>query len=1364
MDLHAPMTQTSPATPLAHPGLRMLARLARGLAWTLVWAGVALLLVWGCIHALIVPRIGELRPWIERQVVQKMGVNLRMGELSAHSEGWIPTFEIQNLQVLASDQPQDLPSLSVARLVMRLSMRSLTSLSFDQVHLEGLEIEVGRDAQGQWQVGGQKLDGADNSDALDWFFSQAEFVVSQGRVRWRDDTRPGPEPVWLENVTAVVRNHLNQHDLRLDATPPAGWGDRLSLRGNLRQPLLSLHNGRWQEWSGQLYVKAPRLDAAWLRTPSQLGNDADPWLKGAGAVEAWVDVVAPMQISGITADLLFDRAEFQWASGLTPLDLRDLKGRVGYARTANGHAVFSDDLQFATAEGEHWPGGAVRLGWRGERPGDGPLELSADRLDLSALTRIGQRLPLPAAVREALSAHQPQGQLERLQAQWQNAPDGPRYSAKGQWRQARLKPALLAGQWPLPGLQGADVAFDLDQTKGKVQLRMQSGLIEGALGLSEPRLVVDKGQADVEWQLNAGALAIKFKDVQLSNADGVAEASGSWSSAKGEHPWPGVLDLKGKIVRVEARQLHRYLPTAIDANVRDYLRNALLRGQGLQAAVRIKGDLSQFPFRQPQQGEFSIQGQLKDVGFAYVPPPAPTPASSATAARALAGPLEWPALSVTSGELLLDRASLHIKNAKARMPLAANLAWQNIQAQIADMGSAPQVEVSADGRAPLGEWLTLITRSPLGGLTGGVMDSAQGSGQADLRLSLTLPLAALERTRVQGRLVLPGNDLQWSSWTPAMSRLRATVQFTETSLSVTDAQARVWGGDTRLDLRYNTRAAVDESPLSLQVQGAITAEGMRAARDLPGLARLAPFLRGRSNYSFNLGLRQGQPEWQLTSSLQGLEIALPAPLAKSTDATWPLRVEQRVARDGRRDSLQASLGTALNLRYERDTSAATPRVLRGAIALGQGASEALPWPDQGVLIKLNWPQIDLDRWQAVMDSDAVGGLGAAGSSAPGAADGWDAYVPNAAVVQAQKVTWDRRELHQLHLGGTRQGPLWRLNLHAQELEGYLEYRPVQANNPARLYVRLARLDVPPSAVSDLENLLFEQPKSMPAIDMVINELQLRGKKLGRAEVEAVNLPSGPRAIGEWRLNRFNLSVPEAQLSATGSWSAVPGQVRRRTQLKFTLDIADAGEFLARMGTPGAVRAGKGRMEGQVGWQGSPMTIDYPSMSGQFNVNVERGQFLKSDPGAARLLGVLSLQSLPRRLTLDFRDLFSEGFAFDFFRGDVQIEQGVAITNNLQMKGVAAAVLMEGRADIQHETQDIKVVVVPEINAGTASLVYGVINPLAGLTSFLAQLVLRQPLIDVNTRTFRVDGSWADPRVTPISSAEGDAKNPRTGKP
>jgi uncharacterized protein YhdP len=160
-------------------------------------------------------------------------------------------------------------------------------------------------------------------------------------------------------------------------------------------------------------------------------------------------------------------------------------------------------------------------------------------------------------------------------------------------------------------------------------------------------------------------------------------------------------------------------------------------------------------------------------------------------------------------------------------------------------------------------------------------------------------------------------------------------------------------------------------------------------------------------------------------------------------------------------------------------------------------------------------------------------------------------------------------------------------------------------------------------------------------------------------------------------------------------------------------------------------------------------MDYASMGGAFAVNVEAGQFLKSEPGIAKLLGVLSLQALPRRLTLDFRDVFSEGFSFDFLRGDVTIEQGIAKTNNLQMKGVNAAVLMDGLADIAKETQDIRVVVVPEINAGTASLIASVINPAVGLGTFLAQLFFRRPLIEAATQEFHVDGSWADPRINKV---------------
>jgi uncharacterized protein YhdP len=183
----------------------------------------------------------------------------------------------------------------------------------------------------------------------------------------------------------------------------------------------------------------------------------------------------------------------------------------------------------------------------------------------------------------------------------------------------------------------------------------------------------------------------------------------------------------------------------------------------------------------------------------------------------------------------------------------------------------------------------------------------------------------------------------------------------------------------------------------------------------------------------------------------------------------------------------------------------------------------------------------------------------------------------------------------------------------------------------------------------------------------------------------------------------------------------------------------------------------------VSWLGSPLTPDFASMSGQLSLAMEAGQFLKAEPGAARLLGVLSLQALPRRLLLDFRDVFQQGFAFDNVSGDVAIAQGVASTNNLRMRGVQAVVLMEGEANLARETQDLRVVVVPEINAGTASLAYAAINPAIGIGTFLAQLFLRKPLIAAGTREFRITGAWDDPKVDKVERKPGEPV-PDVGEP
>jgi len=588
--------------------------------------------------------------------------------------------------------------------------------------------------------------------------------------------------------------------------------------------------------------------------------------------------------------------------------------------------------------------------------------------------------------------------------------------------------------------------------------------------------------------------------------------------------------------------------------------------------------------------------------------------------------------------------------------------------------------------------------------------------------------------------VLAGNDLRLSSAMPLLAAAKARIDFNRQGFSIAGGSARVLGGDTTFD-----GGAQADGSLRFMAQGVVSAEALRRAPELGGLSRVAAQLTGQTPYRLALGLVRGHTEFSLTSPLTGLAIDLPAPLKKSAELAWPLRVESRLAAavgaEPARDLLRVDLGSVVQAQYQRDLSRDAPQVLRGALAVLDGLP---PLPERGVHAVLNLAAVDADAWQAMFDRWQAGPTD--GSLAAQAGD--DAYLPRTVALRATALSSGGRRLTRLVAGVSQDsdGATWRGSLDADQLGGYVEYRAAQGTaNPGRVYARLARLALPPSDADSVENLLVQAPASVPALDIVVDDFELRGKKFGRVEIEAANRAAtgGGR---EWRMSRFAISNPDAALTGTGHWQPGKGEGRQRMVMDFRLDLANSGAALERMGQGGTLRGGKGRMTGQLEWDGSPLSLHVPSLDGRINLALEAGQFLKAGPGAARLLSVLSLQALPRRLALDFRDLFQEGFAFDNVTGDVAIADGVASTNNLRMRGVQAAVLLEGSADIARETQDLRVLVVPEINAGTATLAYAVINPAIGLGAFAAQWFLRRPLMAANTREFHVQGSWADPKV------------------
>lgn len=1346
------------STLLPSPLLKTWAALARW-ALGLVLAGWLVLgVAWGALHWWIVPRIGEFRLQLETHATRVLGVPVRIGAVQAHSTGLIPSFELTDVQLFDA---QGREALKLPRVLASLSPRSVLRLGFEQLYIERPDLTVRRTRDGRLFVAGLDFskDQEGDSAAPNWFFSQPEFAIADGTIHWTDELKDVP-PLVLTAVALVVRNQGRGHALRLDATPPDLWGERFSVRGVFTQPLLSRSKSQWQDWTGQMYAGFTRVDVSELRRYADLGVDLK---QGSGALRAWVEVAKGQLVAG-TADVALAQVDVTLGPGLQALALASVKGRLGARQRVNGFEFSTEGLAFDTRDGLRWPGGNVRvLHVAGDGQTEARGELTADRLDLAALAQIADRLPLSSGVRSALASHAPAGLVQRLQARWQGSLESlKQYEVKGAISQLALAPV---GE--VPGLRGANLDFDLNQAGGKAKVEIVNGVVSLPAFFAEPHIEVADLLTEVRWQIKGEQIEVALPSVKFSNADTRGEAQIKWATSdptknsRGAR-FPGVLDLQATLKDANGTRVHRYLPLVIQAPVRDYVRDAITAGVARQVKFRVKGDLYDIPYANPKLGEFKIEADVQNATLLYVPPGLQSP-----------GERPWPALRQLSGALMIDGAQLKLKGGQAKTGAMSGLQLSDINAEIADLNHAT-VNVSAKARGPVSEVLGVVNGSPLGGLIGDVLGSAVASGGADYTLKLGLPIFQLSHSTVQGSVILGGNDLQITPDTPKLSRARGVVAFSEKGFTVTGAQARMLGGDVRLEggsvPPSGAIVSADRASPSvvLRASGTASADGLRQAKELGMVASLAQRATGSAAYTAVLGFRAGHPEVAVSSNLQGMALALPAPLNKSADALLPFRLDTALIResvlpgpDGQvrlRDQLALEVGRMVSLVYQRDLSARVPKVLRGSIAVGLAADESVVMPLSGVGANLNLATLDVDAWRTVLTQ--VAGLASTDAAVPhlqGQADAALGYLPSSFAVRAQELRVGGRKLNQLVIGGSREGTVWRANLDARQLNGYLEYRPSSDAEAGRLYARLSRLVIEPSAVTEVENLLGEQPASIPALDIVVDDFELRGKRLGRVEVEALNRGGEPSlregGVREWRLNKFNLITPEARLMATGNWastnaqSAAPG--RRRTVMNFKLEIRDAGDLLTRLGMKDVVRKGSGRMEGQVAWLGSPITLDYPSMNGAFSVNVENGQFLKADPGIAKLLGVLSLQSLPRRLTLDFRDVFAEGFAFDFLRGDVRIAQGIAITNNLQMKGVNAAVLMDGQANIARETQDLKVVVVPEINAGTASLIATVINPAVGLGTFLAQLFLRRPLIEAATQELHVDGSWSDPRVTKV---------------
>ena len=1277
----------------------------------LAWTGLLLHFAFGSVvlalRYVVLPQIETYRPDIERALTAALHLPVSIRSIDAGWQGLRPSLTLNGLEVR---DKANRPALVLDHVEADIGWSSLVFLEprLHRLEIASPQVDIRRDAKGRLHVAGLEVNAqASDDDFADWLLAQNRVVVRDAVVTWNDELRGAP-PLTLTRLNFDLRNSGSRHRFGLTADPPRQMAARVDIRGDFKGRDLDV----LESWKGEIYAELDYADLAvwrtWVDYPFELPQ-------GSGGLRLWLGFAAK-KLTTLSADVRLANVQLRLAKDLPLLDIVGIEGRIGGKRLIEGYEAEARHLTLLTRTGTRIEPTDFRL--RYEAPAanrQGRGEFSANGLDLAVLTELASFLPLEAGVRQQLAASAPRGRLFDLAAGWSGNP-----GALQSWKvKGRFERLGLAAQGGLPGFAGVSGSIAGDEKGGTLDLKSQQLVVELPSVFAEPRLEIASLSARTTWQAVDGRIVVDVKKAEFQNSDAAGEISGTYrtpgaSAAAGAvatTSGPGEIDIEARLTRASGDAVWRYMPLGVNAGVRDWLHGSLIGGQASEATLRLKGDLRQFPFRDNKDGIFEVKGRFRGATLKFAP--------------------GWPEMRSVDGELLFEGVRMLIKGQKG-MILGATV--NGVSAEITDLGNHDEILlVAGKAQGPTTEFLKFIEASPIGNRVDHFTAPIKAEGRGELDLKFSMPLKRIDQTRVEGRYRLAANRLGLATGGVQLADISGDLHFTSDHIEAQKIRATLFGAALSLDV-----ATANDGAVTLKAGGTLSMRDLRQQITHPLLEHFS----GSAPWSGSVRIKNNAAEARLESSLNGIASSLPEPFNKSALESRPLAIEYKPeptkAGEPMRDQLSLTYGNAFAAQVLRRHDGQGAEIERGAIAIGM----ALPrLPERGLLLAARAPRLDADMWRRLLAGNDSGN-GGGGPSLP--------------ISQLDVATDDLliqgRRFPEFVLRGTKERGIWHTDVSSTLFAGRVDWN---GEGAGQVSGRLSRLAVPDSATQAVSGM-DESPNELPAINVTIDRFTLRGKEFGEVKLQAENRD------GFWHA-KLDVKNEDGALSGQGRWR--PYATSPLTDLEFKLEAKSAEKLLARMGYPQAVRRGTATLTGSLNWAGSPLAIDYPSLSGKLKIDAASGQFNKLEPGVGRLIGVLSLQSLPRRIVLDFRDVFSEGFAFDSIVGESTLNKGIMQTNDMEIVGPSARVLLSGSVNLPAETQNLRVRVLPALGE-TVALGAVLANPAIGAVTWLAQKLFKDPFGRIFAFEYSVSGSWADPKVeklgTEVTNKEG-ASPPKAGK-
>jgi uncharacterized protein (TIGR02099 family) len=1266
------------------------------------WSVLAAVLLAGAaviaLLRVLLPEVSTQREAIAAWISETVGRPVVIGEIDARWSGWIPSIAVTDITV--QDEAGEAELVSFERATIDIApLESLASGAVRPMRLTlaGVALTLIRDEHGRFRVAGMP---PPKSPIIKWLIEQDNFTVTEADLTIVDQR--AEVTFALDDLTVNVRNRGGRKFLNGAVDMPAALGGHLRFR--LEADGSPLEAG----WNGTIDVRLEDADSVFLARRFDWQGEPPP--------PARVDLTAWTQWRDARlAQADFDLAARVAADATATRPAVAARGRV--SRRSQGWRVDVADLVLPGGEGAAAPA-ALSAAWHTRNGQLAAVALRARDLPLAPLAIVaGGLAPLDAGTRDQLRQLAPGGLLNNIEATWYERPAAPaRYYAE----LAATRLRLAAGPRS-PALAGLGLSARFNRDGGQLRLDNELLRIDDERRLVTP-LEVSALDGTVAWQRN-GARAFDLRVPRLAAHVNGAELAlrGGVRDLFGAHP---LADLVLDLARVDGPRLHELLPRKLlPPRGEKWLREVIEAGEVGNGRALVRGALDALPFRHAE-GVVRFDFDVRDATLRY---------SS-----------RWPQARAVDGHVTLDGARATMQVERGRV-LGATLASSTIE--VPNLYTRQRtVHISGSAHGPAQSATDIVMASPLKDGKAARLQELDIGGDIDVTLDMNLALFPDGPREVLGQARFDGNRIDARKQRIVLEDVVGTVSFTRGD----------WYGE-------GLTAVFDGTPVGLVLNGGLDDPNYDSEFRMTGtspapmllryLERYAPPVHHWIEHNQSLAAFRGELPWKavltiplaradapplpqrltLESSLRGLDIDLPWPFGKGSGERKPLRIEVALA-NGIAERTRVDFGDTLDAEIAATRGDdGKARVERVEVLLGTLAPEFAGTP--GFTVKGYAQQLPLGEWVTFL-----------GRSARAAAAAPAGELPLSFDVQVSHLDLLGRVFDDVRLAGLRDTANWQVDIRSPASSGKAVIPRDSASGTLQL--DLDRLTLARRAPGDDPATPGSlDPRRFPALAIEVGAFTYGDVALGRA-----TLTTRRRADG-LTLERLECHAEDFELVARGDW--LLDDTGQHSQFDIDVQAGELAGLLARFGYNVAnIEGGQTDIGIDARWAGTPADFKLAGLNGHFDLHVTDGRFLDIDPGGGRLFGLLSLQTLPRRLSLDFDDLFRKGFAFDSIDGLFMIENGNAYTNSLFMDGPAARIDVSGRTGLDAKDYDQHVVVTPALSntLPVAGALFGPIGAGAGAVYYLGQKLFKSIPEQIDkflSREYAVTGSWDNPSIERI---------------